>query len=429
MKKIFPIFILMATLSFVSSCENEKEAFLPQESKQRTTLADLYYVPYETALAIAEKKLDSELTTRATAPSAREVADHREYIANLTTRSADDSISVRFHIINFKDDQGFALVSADSRTTSVYAYSDTGNLDIEDAIANTGFGEFMEDAIEYYKNEVANYAPKKIPPFQPSPTDSIDEYGDIPLLAIEELDGTYYHVRYGSSEIAENRGCVINAQWHQQYPYNYYCDAFYDDNGFFLGRGLAGCGPIASAQIMSYYKHPASVSGTTFDWDLITTSPSYTMLSPASLATANLIKKVGEAANATYGLEATSTNIYDVSFAFFLLGYTHTGPESFKLSKVTSSLSAGSPVLVRGENDQNTGHAWIIDSYKKYRTLATYYYTYPPYNVYKQIYYYDPAYYCHYNWGWGASYNGWYINAVDDYSNKKKIMYNFSPNL
>ena len=60
--------------------------------------------------------------------SSFKVKNHYVYHANKETRSTgEDSIDVRFHVINFSDDGGFAFVSADDRTTTVYAYSSDGN--------------------------------------------------------------------------------------------------------------------------------------------------------------------------------------------------------------------------------------------------------------------------------------------------------------
>ncbi len=56
----------------------------------------------------------SDAQTRAGRPFI--VQDHYEYVANAKTRAVGDTIDVRFHVINFADDGGFALISADSRT-------------------------------------------------------------------------------------------------------------------------------------------------------------------------------------------------------------------------------------------------------------------------------------------------------------------------
>lgn len=46
------------------------------------------------------------------------------------------------------------MIAADKRATDIYAYSDTGNLCVDDAMENSGFGVFMEGAVALYKNEV-----------------------------------------------------------------------------------------------------------------------------------------------------------------------------------------------------------------------------------------------------------------------------------
>ena len=263
----------------------------------------------------------------------RTVENHEIYVANKKTRMVGDSIDVRFHVINFDNNQGFALVSADSRTTSIYAYSTTGHLDMEDAIANTGFGDFMEDATEFYKEEIIN---GKVIPGDPEPIDTTHvKYKDIPLLPLVEIDGGYYHIREGDREVRYTTGELLSVAWEQIYPYNYYCEENADVSVVYHGKAPAGCGPIAATQIMSYYQYPYSAVGTTFNWSLIMTSPSYTSLTTASMETAHLIKAIGETANATYG-SSIGVTIDNIGSMFKKFGYSIIGSADFDYSKIQS---------------------------------------------------------------------------------------------
>ena len=238
-------------------------------------------------------------------------------------------------------------------------------------------------------------------------------------------------MRYGDTEIGEQGGNIIPATWHQRSPYNYYCDVIYDANGDSIGKAVAGCGPIALSQVMSYFQYPSSVNGNAFDWSAITAYPAYFDYNYNGKATAFLIKKVGEAAHADYG-ESTSTTVNGLRDALSAFGYLHSGPSDFSYTDIRSSLSNSYPVVAMGVRDGGFGHAWIIDKYRRERYLVTYYYTYPPYDVYKRIYYSRPYYY-HCNWGRGYGYNGWCIDACQrdsnhNYCNNKKILYNIRPN-
>ncbi|MBR1520337.1 MAG: C10 family peptidase [Bacteroidaceae bacterium] len=420
MKKV--IYILLATplLFFMSACENDDEQF--EVLEQPTQQENPYYVPFETALANVENLFAQEDLSTRTRHIERTVESHQEYVANRGTRSASDSIEVKFHVINFENNQGFALVSADSRTTSIYAYSTTGHLDMEYAIANTGFGDFMEDATEFYKEEIVN---GKVIPGDPEPIDTTHvKYKDIPLLPLVEIDGGYYHIREGDKEVRYTTGELLSVAWEQWFPYNYFCEENLYVDAVYHGKAAAGCGPIAAAQIMSYYRYPYSAVGTTFDWSLIMTSPSYYKLTTASMETAHLIKTIGETAHATYGVSTTVTTT-NIGSMFKKFGYSISGPADFDYSKIQSSLNAFHPVYTRG-NSGDVGHAWVIDGYTSYQHNVTYYYTYPPYDVYKTSTIYDEVYY-HCNWGEGTYTNSWCLSPFKTYNDSKQIIYNIQP--
>ena len=444
MKKLLFLFI-----SFVAfcSCDNEEFDFTAPVEAQSEIAVDSFYVSFEEALAQAEKMLAGTTTTRASATK-RKVANHHEYVANRSTRATGDDVEVRFHVINFEDNQGFALVSADSRTTPVYAYSETGNLDIEDATENTGFGDFMDAATEYYIAEAELTDPDNplLPtdpnnqtlPITPVPTNPILQ------LPIVELDGERYYISGEDIELQNPGGVLVDVEWHQHWPYNYYCGYNYatgSDNGY---CNATGCGPLAAAQIMSSFKYPASFGGYTLEWDSITSSRCFfelypTISNPAKSA-ARLINLIGIEANAVYG-KKTTTYINDMDEMFNSFGYSCMGPVTFNSSKIIESLNAYSPVYTRGERKEGTTldvHAWIIDSYKQMKTITTYYHSYEPYFVAFTTTSMGDIYY-HCNWGYASksnaaftlatNHNGWYLDVFRGYNITNKIIYNIRPNI
>ena len=354
----------------------------------------------------------------------RTVENHEIYVANKKTRMVGDSIDVRFHVINFDNNQGFALVSADSRTTSIYAYSTTGHLDMEDAIANTGFGDFMEDATEFYKEEIIN---GKVIPGEPEPIDTMHiKYKDIPMLPLVEIDGEEYHMAF-KSDTLYNVGKMLSVEWHQDFPYNYYCPSIPSSLASLFpdlsGKAAVGCAPLAAGQIFSYYQKPLSALGYSFDWASIMSSPSYVALSPASLATAHLLRAIGDTMESVYGVE-TSTYNSKLNAAYQSYGYMVTGPVAMSTAILNSSLANSHPVHAIGYNG-NGGHSWVIDGVISYTNTTTYYYSYPPYNMYKR----SSTSSCYYHCNYGVRYlsNTWCIDAFGHFGNDKQILYDIYP--
>ena len=101
MKKFF--FYLFGALA-ITACTNDEFTELALHEECNVVVTDSFYVPYETALKYALEAIDNGNTaiTRSASPE-RRVASHYEYVANKMTRSANDGVEVRFHVINFED--------------------------------------------------------------------------------------------------------------------------------------------------------------------------------------------------------------------------------------------------------------------------------------------------------------------------------------
>lgn len=434
MKKLLFLFI-----SFVAfcSCDNEEFDFTAPVEAQSEIAVDSFYVSFEEALAQAEKMLAGTTTTRASATK-RKVANHHEYVANRSTRATGDDVEVRFHVINFEDNQGFALVSADSRTTPVYAYSETGNLDIEDATENTGFGDFMDAATEYYiaEAEWSGSDNQLLPtdpttPIIPIPMDSIVQ------LPLEILDGEVYHVKTEERNESNPNGILIDAEWSIKWPYNYYCGSGNIGSSYWGNRNSAGCGPVAAAQIMSYYQYPLSYGEYIFNWDRILSSAKYAdeypSISEEALATAYFIHKVGVTANARYEEDAYVTN-NDISQLFKKMGYDFDGHTSYSSYEMRSSLNNSHPVLLSGlKSNSNDGHMWVIDAYNRKLEVKTYYHQRQPHDIYRVISQ-VLSMYTHCNWGYGNDKNSsscWCLNVytspLGTFNRDIRFFYNIKP--
>ena len=465
MRNLVKSMLLAALLVAGVSCEKqfEETVEVQPENHVAADAVTSYEVSYEEALAKADA-LFAGIDGATTRAGNRRVRNHELFRSgNRFTRTASDDVEAKFHIINYEDNAGFAMIAADKRATDIYAYSDTGNLCVDDAMENSGFGVFLEGAIELYSKEIIRPLVNWNDSLPGKFIDSLgnnggfidlpgDKYGDIPYLGIEVIDGITYRVRLEMNKSISKKEPLVPVEWDQCNPYNYYCPSCGWDSGkekYYKGKCAAGCGPVAAAQIMAYHKHPASYSGHEFDWNAMTESPKFLYNDNPdedALMVARLIREIGRVAKADYG-KSTGVTIANIKNMFPKFGYNITGAD-YDVDKVKISLYNNRPVYARGQKKSGDGHAWVIDGYDHLVNRKTYYYNYAPYNVYDKRDFMNRIY-VHCNWGWGGdgrnknsdySNNGYFLNDAfvvtvgegnneeeRDYTRNNKIIYNIYP--
>lgn len=405
MKKIIHVILVMLVLvacekNFQPSIENVELENVMQDNK----------VSLNQALLHAENRINGISST--TRSSDRKVKSTEVFVAKPATRSTED-VEVSFYLINYENNEGFAMVSTDSRATPVYAYSDEGNLNPEDFETNPGLKIFLEGSIENYQIEVAS-TEAPLPIELPDSSSS-----DITKLRIVEYDGGLYYIKKTSEII--NREKLLTTYWRQRSPYGDACP-----------NGIGGCGPVAAAQIMAFHKHPAERLFYTYDWNAMTITPTLSAGSDGATDAAALILHIGSNANARYKNDATSTSIGDMDDAFISFSYSCSNPSSYDVNRVRDNIDARRPVYIRG-GDWTNGHAWVIDGYDYTGYRTTYYYTYEPYDRY-DTFITSSYIYFHCNLGWGAdnedqtTNNGYYFAYSLKYNNHLKVIYDITPN-
>lgn len=324
MKNLVKSMLLAVLLVAGVSCEKrfEEAVEVQPENHAAADAVNSYEVSYEEALAKADA-LFAGIDGATTRAGNRRVKNHELFRSgNRLTRTASDDAEAKFHIINYEDNAGFAMIAADKRATDIYAYSDTGNLCVDDAMENSGFGVFLEGAIELYSKELIRPLVNWNDSLPSKFIDSLgnnggfidlpgDKYGDIPYLGIEVIDGITYRVRLEMNKSISKKDPLVPVEWDQCHPYNYYCPSCSwtpDKEYFYKGKCAAGCGPVAAAQIMAYHKYPEKYATYlpdwnnktlnyieyTFDWDNMIRNYSDDMV-------AHLIREIGRVAEADYG--------------------------------------------------------------------------------------------------------------------------------
>ena len=189
---------------------------------------------------------------------------------------------------------------------------------------------------------------------------------------------------------------LIKTQWGQHYPFNLLCPETDNNNGENIYK-LAGCGPVAMAQVVNYHRYPSmSPDGKyEYDWSQMFHSLTSNVQKEGIVAVAKLISDCGVSSFTEYGDERSSTSLsYIMGAMKRLFGYSNYmsiyNRSDFETPKrdslyrqlIFSELKAGRPVLYRGTNEKGEGHLFIIDGCKKGKV--------------------------HVNMGWGGNDNGYY---------------------
>ena len=289
--------------------------------------------------------------------------------------------------------QGFVIVSADERVRPVLGYSMQG--------------QFLPDSLPSNVRWWLSLLQRQV--------DATLDDGSVSASSpISRLGG--------QRRAAQRRSIpmMLTTQWDQNHPYNSNIPALPSMIGNYALA--AGCTPVATAQIMKYFRHPlqgkgsrsypiyyndtpitysADFAGTTYQWDLMLNHYSGSYSEEERDAMAQLIYHVGIAENTTYGQIITggssTDNLepgralttyfdYDKSLMYRMQDYYN---DSDWQQLIYDELAAGRPMLFFGQTT-SSGHAFVCHGYDADKDL---------YAI---------------NWGWGGYCDGYFALCGSD---------------
>lgn len=287
------------------------------------------------------------------------------------------------YVVNFKDEKGFAILSADKRVTpDILVLGSDGNIPSGWG-TNTGDGsdtlQFVAMPNPYYDEEEDEYCVGSYESPERILTELTKEYAIAMMKESGSTEtwkdhyisdptghGGYWcfpaNVREDTLPVIEP---LIYSKWHQNAPYNNKCPTYSK------GRKPAGCVPIAVAAILAYNAYPREFSykGVKIDWDLVSKdSVIYNNGSEQAEMVAALVAKVGDDCKTWYTRWFGMTWPIDVEKAMKSWGYDNVERiKRFDEDKVIRSLNERKPVFIAGTEKKNIfhGHAWVIDGYDK----------------------------------------------------------------
>lgn len=291
----------------------------------------------------------------------------------------------------FNYNGGFVMVSADDVAQPILAFGEDDSFD-----ANN-----IPDGLAYYLRHYARQIAYAVENNLVPEVEVTEQW-----LRIER-DGMPFDVVRGTQDVQP----LLNVNWNQDYPYNYYCPTGHGGPG---GRAYAGCVATAMSMVMKFWNWPVQGNGehsytpenyptqsvnfgaTTYDWANMPTSISAGSQQAYIQAIATLMYHCGVAVEMNYGASASGASSYDVppALANYFRYTDHVARYDRDIYTKTEwedmlilSLEEGFPLYYSG-SDTDGGHAFACDGYRSS----------------------DRKF--HFNWGWGGYGNSTYY-AID----------------
>lgn len=399
MKKLrlsYLTFLMLYILLFSFSCSKDNEI---QNVKRPET--EKYFVDLSTVKKIA------------TLVSLADFSD-QEYVKH--TKSSTERIKDIFefkhengktllYVINYSAG-GYIFLSADKRTKPILGFSLVGYFNFNKYALPSGLKYWIQDTeeqiceIQNSGMEQSNLIKKIWEYFQKSHSKLLKSTNNEPPEDCYEHEEIY------------TKGPITSAVWHQTSGFNAAL-SYITCNGFNF-QVLAGCAPVAMAQIMRYYQYP-----TGYNWSSMP-------LTYATTTTANFIKTIHEKIDEVYigqpyySCNATAIS-QDANMGLVLknkFSYSSAIWSNYNCDSVQENIEDNKPVILCGF-DSSEGHMWVCDGYRTYK------------------YYFDDctattSLYFYMKWGWGGSYDGWYgYNNFNPgnytFNTNKTMIYNIEP--
>lgn len=345
------------------------------------------------------------------------------------------------YVVNYADDQGFAIVSALRNTPELIAVTVGGNYNPEVGTPIPGFNMYMDNVTAYLTEMAA----------APLGGITLPDPGDKPIPAPEYkevVDTTWF-------ANIDNR---VRVYWGQLYPEGNLCP-----------NRVAGCANIAAAMAMSSFKYPSEIKLTyaqhaptyKLRWDMMckhnamcenykffTEDTCFPFISETDIS--QLCRELGSRSNSNYeifkgdsinanGKNVTSTTYPNICSALHSFGYkTTTG--AYKNRSLINALNNSNCVLIVGATSQYaTSHMWVCDAGKSYKVHREFYQKVSDYPIRlngdngtwekwrdDENIYYD---YNFFNWGWADAKCSGFFADLDFKVVHDKIEYNYETNV
>lgn len=311
------------------------------------------------------------------------------YVMNYTQNPTQAAV----YVFSAPGNQGYLVSPADDRFPALLGYSDTGRIDADNIPPQMQWwlSEYAREMDYAIRNGLTTNQPENVQMTGMVPANTMAKAPRKPIAPL------------------------LETKYNQGEPYNNQCPVIKYTDGTTWGRAVTGCVATAMAQMMCYWKYPATGQGShsyickpnggqsftesmdfstvTFDWDNMLpayTSGNYT--DTQADAVAELMHACGVSVDMTYSPRASGAVTNNVADA--LKTYFKYDPSVAYISRIMftnaeweqliyNELAQARPVEVGGQSS-SSGHAFVCDGYQG-------------------------DHYFHFNWGWGGMGDGYFL--------------------
>ena len=307
-----------------------------------------------------------------------------------------------FFILNFANNSGYIIVSADDDVIPVLGYS------FEHNYTNENHPPAYDYWLGTYKKQILYVKENKLKADQ----FVTDEWNRLNISAKS----------FSPQKDTKDVSPLLDTEWNQGSGWNVYCPTDANGPG---GHVWAGCVATSMSQIMKYWNYPtigdgshsythgtygtlsANFGATEYDWWNMN---DYT----STNATALLMYHCAVSVDMDFSPSGSSAYHDDARNAFvnyfgYSASYFYNNGNDLSETTIRDNLNVGRPLIYAGSG-ANGGHSFIIDGYQGTN-------------------------YFHINWGWGGAYQTEYFYLSDltpgshNYNNNNDAVYNIVPNI
>jgi hypothetical protein len=424
MKAKFAIFMLLCL--GIISCQNVEQGDLVDNVQAKATTTNLNIRSIDEIIDIANSAVEI-LDDAQTRNINRFASSTANALPLYSANSRSDAESPAIYVVNYDNEEGFAIISTNKAIEPVLAVSETG-IYTPDNETNTGLDDFINLALKYVE-----FASNQ----------------NTTMSRGEDFDTQFDTTTSYTNPIRSN----LSTSWGQNDIYGAKCP-----------NGLSGCFNTALAQILCNIKYPTTLSITypnadittlNLDWSdiskhsIIATTSSNALIinncmasDDAHEAISYLMRELGYRSNSIYNSKPKSTGtLPDLGYSCAKgLGLTMSSITNYTTGCEKDALSTNRLMLTFGYQQLTdstlTGHAWVVDNHKEKIVTTKYYYEdgvklSTPKTVS------TVTNYAHVNWGWNSNGNGYYISNVFnteepyqlDFNSKQASSYYFDYNV
>ncbi len=406
----FSFFLPVLALAVAVSCSKESFAEKPLEI---VPVQD-YTVSLEDALKNLEDFMVEQGVEPFTKGSFSDYVDNSFVVRTHNQTKGMDSSSDLMYGVNFKDDAGYALLSADSRVQeSVLAVIERGH------ISESDFQFFDENLVPTENDDL-----------------SVEEYGemvesgvlaqrkgtdinrlcyDYMLEKVDVFDGEYVG---GSSStpvtyewrLKKQVPAMLKTLWTQDGVFNRYCPVV---GLIWKKKAPAGCVCIAVSQIIAFHEYPAPLVCQDMPIDYAAIKRRYSIYDRWNQGGSEYVNDMlakfcyviggfcHTAYHSIFGFEFGFAWPWDAKDCLEKFYYKNVSLNlGYDENRVIASLDNGCPVFMSAIAGLFGGHAWVIDGYTKREYVSN------------TGHVKDTQTLIHCNWGWNGDCNGYYTSGI-----------------